>query len=50
MTVTRDGTDAAPHLGDEMGRAYIASTADGDDTLVQLTPERWRAADFAKLG
>ena len=40
---------ATRYLGDEMGRAYVASTADGDDTLVQLTPERWRTADFAKL-
>ena len=40
---------AVRYLGDEMGRAYVDSTPDGDNTLVQLTAERWHTADFAKL-
>ncbi len=40
---------AVRYLGAEMGSAYVGSTPDGDDTLVQLVPERWRTADFAKL-
>lgn len=40
---------AVRYLGDEMGRGYVDSAPHDDDTLVQLTPERWRTADFAKL-
>lgn len=40
---------AVRYLGEEMGRGYVASAAARDETLVQLAPERWLTADFAKL-
>jgi PPOX class probable F420-dependent enzyme len=40
---------AVRYLGEELGTAYINSTADADHTLVRLTPERWRTTDFAKM-
>jgi hypothetical protein len=46
---------ASRYLGPEGGVAYVASTKqdDGppdDDLAITITPERWRTADFAKLG
>lgn len=38
---------AARYLGADAAAAFVASV--NDDTALQLTPERWRSADFAKL-
>jgi len=40
---------AVRYLGAELGAAYVASTADVDDVIVRLRPERWRTVDYAKL-
>jgi PPOX class probable F420-dependent enzyme len=40
---------AVRYLGDELGAAYVTSTADVDDVIVRLRPERWRTVDYAKL-
>jgi PPOX class probable F420-dependent enzyme len=40
---------AVRYLGAELGAAYVASTADVDDVVVRLRPERWRTVDYAKL-
>jgi nitroimidazol reductase NimA-like FMN-containing flavoprotein (pyridoxamine 5'-phosphate oxidase superfamily) len=44
---------ALRYLGPRMGEAYLAATyPDGttSEVLVRLRPERWRSADFRKLG
>jgi uncharacterized protein len=40
---------AVRYLGEEMGKAYVDSTAAVDDVLVRLSPQRWRTTDYAKL-
>jgi PPOX class probable F420-dependent enzyme len=40
---------AVRYLGTDLGAAYVASTADVDDVIVRLRPERWRTVDYAKL-
>ena len=40
---------AVRYLGPEMGQAYMASNASGDNTLVRLTPQRWHTVDYTKL-
>jgi PPOX class probable F420-dependent enzyme len=40
---------AVRYLGEEMGQAYVDSTAAVDDVLVRLSPQRWRTTDYAKL-
>ena len=40
---------ASRYLGPEMGEGYVASTEDGDNTSLTLTPETWRTVDFSKM-
>ncbi len=44
---------ALRYLGAEMGEAYLAMTADelarNPQVLVEMRPERWRSADYAKM-
>jgi PPOX class probable F420-dependent enzyme len=44
---------AIRYLGAEMGEAYLAMTADErartPQILIELRPERWRSADYAKM-
>jgi uncharacterized protein len=40
---------AVRYLGEELGAAYVSSTAEVDDVMVRLRPERWRTVDYAKL-
>ena len=40
---------AACYLGEEMGRGNVETTADVDNVLVTLTPQRWRTTDYAKI-
>ncbi len=44
---------ALRYLGAEMGKAYLAMTADerarNPEILIELHPERWRSADYAKM-
>ena len=46
-------TMARRYLGPEMGDAYLAMTADerarNPEVLIELRPERWRSADYAKM-
>jgi hypothetical protein len=37
------------YLGEEMGRGYVETTADVDNVLVTLAPQRWRTTDYAKM-
>lgn len=39
---------AVRYLGDEQGRAYVASSGVGDNIVVRVEPERWLAVDYAK--
>lgn len=39
---------AVRYLGDELGKAFIESSAP-DSLRVSLTPQRWRTVDYAKL-
>jgi PPOX class probable F420-dependent enzyme len=40
---------AMRYLGEEMGRGFVDATADVDNVLVTLTPQRWRTTDYAKM-
>ena len=40
---------ATRYLGAEMGAAYLENAPSEDSVLVQLSPERWRTTDYAKL-
>jgi PPOX class probable F420-dependent enzyme len=40
---------AVRYLGSDLGAQYVASTADVDNVIVRLHPERWRTVDYAKL-
>ena len=40
---------AVRYLGEELGQQYVESTADVDNVLVTLTPQRWRTTDYAKM-
>jgi hypothetical protein len=40
---------AMRYLGEEMGRGFVDETADVDNVLVTLTPQRWRTTDYAKM-
>jgi PPOX class probable F420-dependent enzyme len=39
---------AIRYLGEEMGRAYSASSAGADDIRLRLRPERWFSVDYGK--
>jgi len=41
---------AIRYLGEQMGQAYLAMTADQPAVLVELRPERWRSVDYRKMG
>jgi PPOX class probable F420-dependent enzyme len=41
---------AIRYLGDQMGEAYLAMTADQPAVLVELRPARWRTVDYRKMG
>jgi PPOX class probable F420-dependent enzyme len=41
---------AIRYLGEQMGKAYLAMTADQPGVLVELRPERWRSVDYRKMG
>jgi PPOX class probable F420-dependent enzyme len=40
---------ALRYLGEQMGQAYLAMTADQPAVLVELRPERWRSVDYHKM-
>jgi PPOX class probable F420-dependent enzyme len=40
---------AVRYLGADLGAQYVASTADVDNVIVRLHPDRWRTVDYAKL-
>jgi hypothetical protein len=48
MAVAREDI-AVRYLGADLGAQYVASTADVDNVIVRLRPERWRTVDYAKL-
>jgi PPOX class probable F420-dependent enzyme len=39
---------AIRYLGDEQGRAYVASGGADDNVVVRMEPERWLAVDYGK--
>jgi hypothetical protein len=41
---------ASRYLGGEEGRAFVAANPEIDDIVIRMTPDRWRTADFGKLG
>lgn len=41
---------ASRYLGSEEGRAFVTANPEIDDIVIRMTPDRWRTADFSKLG
>lgn len=41
---------ASRYLGPERGAKFAAGPAQQDDTLITLRVQRWRTADFSKIG
>jgi PPOX class probable F420-dependent enzyme len=41
---------AVRYLGEDMGRAYAASSAGSDDIRLRLRPQRWFSVDYGKRG
>jgi PPOX class probable F420-dependent enzyme len=39
---------AIRYLGEEMGRAYAASSSSTDEIRIRIRPERWFSVDYAK--
>ena len=42
-------TLAHRYLGEKFGALYMDATADADDVVVEVIPERWRSTDFSKM-
>lgn len=40
---------AIRYLGEQMGEAYLAMTADQASVLIELRPEHWRSVDYHKM-
>ena len=41
---------ASRYLGSEEGLAFVSNNPEMDDIVIRMTPDRWRSADFGKIG